>query len=205
MKVKASINRLTGAQNNIKNAMGFLEVQDGLLETAGKIVMRMSELKGYATQDPLKSESDIASYNNEFKDLQYQLFQISEMDFNGTSLFANYAADSSTGSASTTEAKFGGKDQDPLKDFTLDIFTSSEGSEGTKVSIHKSLLLSALTLRQTDEDFTAEDGEAAVVQIRDIGPRRKMNFSTQQEKIKYDNGKQPMVPLPPVKVYHPGS
>jgi flagellin-like hook-associated protein FlgL len=160
MKVKASINRLTGAQNNIKNAMGFLEVQDGLLETAGKIVMRMSELKGYATQDPLKSESDIASYNNEFKDLQYQLFQISEMDFNGTSLFANYAADSSTGSASTTEAKFGGKDQDPLKDFTLDIFTSSEGSEGTKVSIHKSLLLSALTLRQTDEDFTAEDGEA---------------------------------------------
>ena len=39
MKVKASINRLTGAQNNIKNAMGFLEVQDGLLETVGKILL----------------------------------------------------------------------------------------------------------------------------------------------------------------------
>ena len=33
--------------------------------------MRMSELKGYASQDPLKGEQDIASYNNEFKDLQY--------------------------------------------------------------------------------------------------------------------------------------
>jgi len=159
MKVKASINRLTGAQNNIKNAMGFLEVQDGLLETTGKIVMRMSELKGYATQDPLKSEADIASYNNEFKDLQYQLYQISQMDFNGMSLFANYAAaDNSTGQASGDEAVFGGKDQDSTKDFTLDIFTSSEGSEGTKVSIHKSLLLSALTLRQTKEDFLPEDG-----------------------------------------------
>ena len=56
MKVNAAINRLSGAQNNIRNAMGFLEVQDGLLETAGKIVMRMSELKGYASQDPLKGE-----------------------------------------------------------------------------------------------------------------------------------------------------
>ena len=42
MKVNASISRLTGAQNNIKNAIGFLEVQDGLLETAGRVVMRMS-------------------------------------------------------------------------------------------------------------------------------------------------------------------
>jgi flagellin-like hook-associated protein FlgL len=159
MKVKASINRLTGAQNNIKNAMGFLEVQDGLLETTGKIVMRMSELKGYATQDPLKSEADIASYNNEFKDLQYQLYQISQMDFNGMSLFANYAAaDNSTGKASNVEAIFGGKDQDSTKDFTLDIFTSSEGSEGTKVSVHKSLLLSALTLRQTKDNHLPEDG-----------------------------------------------
>jgi len=160
MKVKASIGRLTGALNNINNGIGFLEVQDGLLETAGKIVMRMSELKGYATQDPLKSETDIASYNNEFKDLQYQLFQISEMEFNGMSLFANYASkDDGTGAPSSSEAVFGGKDQDNTKDFTIDIFTSSQGSAGTKVSIHKSLLLSALTLRQTRDKYMAEDGD----------------------------------------------
>ena len=39
MKVKASINRLTG-HKIISNAIGFLEVQDGLLETAGRIVMK---------------------------------------------------------------------------------------------------------------------------------------------------------------------
>jgi len=150
MKVKASINRLTGAQNNIRNAIGFLEVQDGLLETAGRIVMRMSELKGYASQDPLKSDSDVASYNNEFKDLQVQLYQISQMDFNGASLFARYATDNSNPGQTDNnrEAVFGADKQNSLYDHTLDIYTSSEGSEGTKVSIHKSLLLSALTLKQ---------------------------------------------------------
>ena len=121
MKVKASINRLTGAQNNIRNAIGFLEVQDGLLETAGRIVMRMSELKGYATQDPLKSDSDVASYNNEFKDLQVQLYQISQMDFNGASLFALYRTDPNNPGETdnTTEAVFGAHQQDALFDHTL--------------------------------------------------------------------------------------
>ena len=73
MKLQASINRLTGAQNNVKNAISFLEVQDGLLDAVGKIVDRMSELKGLASQDPMKSDQDRASYNNEFKDLQIQL------------------------------------------------------------------------------------------------------------------------------------
>ena len=173
MKVKASINRLTGAQNNIRNAIGFLEVQDGLLETAGRIVMRMSELKGYATQDPLKSDSDIASYNNEFKDLQVQLYQISQMDFNGASLFANYATDDGNPGVtdSRVEAVFGGPDQNPLFDNTLDIYTSSEGSEGTKVSIHKSLLLSALTLKQdrtSGEILDAADAQSTTNNIYNI-------------------------------------
>ena len=138
MKVKASINRLTGAQNNIRNAIGFLKVQDGLLETAGRIVMRMSELKGYASQDPLKSDIDIASYNNEFKDLQVQLYQISQMDFNGASLFALYRTDpNNPGETDDAEAIFGADKQHTLYDHTFDIYTSSEGSEGTKVSIHK--------------------------------------------------------------------
>jgi flagellin-like hook-associated protein FlgL len=149
MKVKASINRLTGAQNNIRNAIGFLEVQDGLLETTGRILMRMSELKGYATQDPLKSESDISSYNNEFKDLQVQLYQISQMDFNGASLFALYRTDPNNpgNTDSANEAVFGGPSQNKLWDNTFDIYTSSQGSDGTKVSIHKAMLLSALTLK----------------------------------------------------------
>ena len=89
MKLQSSINRLVGAQNNVQNAMSFLEVQDGMLDTVGKIIDRMSELKGLASQDPMKSTQDRASYNNEFKDLQTQLHDISQMKFNGVSLFAN--------------------------------------------------------------------------------------------------------------------
>jgi flagellin len=158
MKVNAAINRLSGAQNNIRNAVGFLEVQDGLLETTSKIIMRMSELKGYATQDPLKGETDIASYNNEFKDLQYQLYQISQMDFNGMSLFANHTTNAS-GANTNVEAGFGGKDQSAQLDNTIDIFTSSEGSSGPKVSIHKGLLLSALTIKQGGD--LADNGQNA--------------------------------------------
>ena len=167
MKVRASINRLSGAQNNIQNGIGFLEVQDGLLDTVGKIVMRMSELKGFASQDPMKGEQDIASYNSEFQDLQVQLYQISQMAFNGMSLFANNTTGTVVGGATHgDEALFtgylNGKEDhkragetgtvDMISqanyDNTLSIFTSSEGSNGPAVSIHKSLLLSALTLHQ---------------------------------------------------------
>ena len=146
MKVKASINRLSGAQNNVQNGMGFLEVQDGLLDTAGKIVMRMSELKGFASQDPMKGETDIASYNNEFRDLQLQLHQISQLDFNGMSLFARYVSDGNGGDTGVL-AVFNGANQSASLDHTLDIYTSTQGSAGSKVSIHKSLLLSALAFQ----------------------------------------------------------
>jgi flagellin len=138
MKLSAAINRISGAQNNVQNAISFMEVQDGMLDTVGKIIDRMSELKGLSSQDPMKSEQDRASYNNEFKDLQAQLYDISQMKFNGVSLFARYANDG-------TGAEFGGAEQSSSKDNTLTIFTSAEGAAGSKVSVHKSLLLSALT------------------------------------------------------------
>lgn len=142
MKLEAAINRLTGAQNNVKNAISFLEVQDGLLDSVGKIVDRMSELKGLASQDPMKSEQDRASYNNEFKDLQVQLHDISQMKFNGVSLFGNFTTEKGS-----DEALFGADKQSALEDNTISIFTSADGASGSKVSVHKSLLLSALTLR----------------------------------------------------------
>ena len=147
MKLSASINRLAGAQNNVQNATSFLEVQDGMLDTVGRIVDRMSELKGLASQDPMKSEQDRASYNNEFKDLQVQLYAISQQGFNGVSLFANHTTNSD-GVNTGNEVVFNGKDTSRTLDNTLTIFTSTEGSGGAKVSIFKSSLLSALTIGQ---------------------------------------------------------
>ncbi len=142
MKLSASINRIAGAQNNAQNAISFLEVQDGMLESVGKILDRMSELKGLASQDPMKSEMDKYSYNNEFKDLQVQLYSISQQRFNGVSLFASHT----NGNAL---AEFRGMEWNTTMDNTISIHTSAEGSSGSKVSIHRALLLSALTIHRS--------------------------------------------------------
>ena len=88
----------------------FLEVQDGMLDSVGRILDRMSELKGLASQDPMKSAQDRASYNNEFKDLQIQLYDISQMKFNGVSMFANHNTEKG---AVADEALFNGAEPRP--------------------------------------------------------------------------------------------
>jgi flagellin len=143
MKLNAAVSRLTGARNNVQGGMSFLEVQDGMLETSGRIVNRMAELKGMATQDPMKSAQDVASYDNEFKDLQVQLYQISQQTFNGASLFAI-----GTANDGVVNAIFSSTDMSQT-DNTLEIFTSSNGSQGTKISLHRSAMLSALTINTT--------------------------------------------------------
>ena len=151
MKLNASISRLTGARNNVQNGTSFLEVQDGVLDGVGKIVTRMSELKGLGSQDPMKSSQDIDSYNLEFRDLQRQLYDMSQMTFNGVSLFANYANNG------TTESVF----RNDSTNHTVSIHTSTQGSAGSKISLHKAALLGALTMtnnvNQTAAAFSSAD------------------------------------------------
>jgi flagellin len=145
MKLNAAVSRLSGARNNVQNATSFLEVQDGVLEGVGRIVTRMAELKGLGSQDPMKSSQDIASYDLEFKDLQRQLYDMSQMTFNGASLFANYSSPE-TGAA--VESVFG----DDSTNHTISIHTSTQGSQGSKISIHQAGLLAALTIEVDDLD-----------------------------------------------------
>jgi flagellin len=137
MKLSGTINRLSGVEKNIDNAISFLQVQDGVLDSAGKILDRMAELKALS-QDVLKNASDIANYNAEFQNLQVQLHQMSSTTFNGVSLFAGH-----TETAGSTEVIFGGT---AVQDNTVSIFTSATGESGSKVSINKTMLLSALTI-----------------------------------------------------------
>jgi flagellin len=129
MKLKGSINRLKGVEANIGNAISFLQVQDGILESSGKIVDRMAELKALS-QDVLKNSSDIANYNSEFKNLQVQLHSMATTKFNGVSLFGTGVA---FGSDNTNKKA---------------IVTSADGS--VTVSINQSQLLSALTIDTSD-------------------------------------------------------
>ena len=91
MKLESSIVRLGGAQKNAQNATSFLEVQDGVLASAGKILNRMIELKGLS-EDVMKNASDSENYNREFKDLQMQIYDMATLKFNGVSMFATTTA-----------------------------------------------------------------------------------------------------------------
>ncbi len=135
MKMESAIVRLAGAQKNVQNATSFLEVQDGVLQAAGKIVNRMIELKGLS-DDVMKTASDIENYNREFKDLQMQIYDMASLKFNGVSMFASTSTDTGT------NAVFNDINQDNM----VSIYVSADGTSGPTVSVNKALLLSALTI-----------------------------------------------------------
>jgi flagellin len=141
MKLNASISRLKGVNNNIQNAVSFLEVQDGVLQGSASIITRMGELKALS-QDVLKNDSDISNYNAEFQNLQVQLYQISQETFNGVSLFATTTAATADPAIVANQNIFGGGAQ---VDNTVNIFTTERGGGGSKVSINKASMLSAVT------------------------------------------------------------
>ena len=86
MKLNHSINGLRGASKNISNAISFLQVQDGILDSAGQIVGRMGELRGLYS-DVTKDGDDKALYDSEFRDLMNQLNSLASSTFNGIALF----------------------------------------------------------------------------------------------------------------------
>ena len=136
MKMESAIVRLSGAEKNVQNATSFLEVQDGVLQAAGKIVNRMIELKGLS-DDVMKNASDIENYNREFKDLQMQIYDMASLKFNGVSMFASTTSNAGGGAATFN---------DIASDNTVSIYVSADGTSGPTVSVNKSLLLAALTI-----------------------------------------------------------
>jgi flagellin len=112
MKLSAAIRRTEATQANVNNALSLLQTQDGVLKSAEKVVIRMSELVHLAT-DVTKSTSDKALYQTEFKSLQSQLTSMITEEFNGVSLFT-------TGSYNDTRDTAGN---------TLTVVTSHDGGQ----------------------------------------------------------------------------
>ena len=152
MRLQAQINRTSGAQNNVSNALSLAQVQDGALSTVGSIVDRMSELRSLA-DDVTKNTSDIANYNTEFQQLRQQLNNIVDEKFNGISLFSG-------GADSTFNVDLVSTEQ-------LKVFTSEEGASGATISLGKLSLESALNVRSfaaatgINATFTADNNLAA--------------------------------------------
>jgi flagellin len=91
-KLKAALNRNTRAQQNVQNSISFLQVQDGALKTSSQILDRISELKTMSL-DPTKNSADIANYQAEFGQLQSQLQNVRDEQFNGVNLFQTAQSD----------------------------------------------------------------------------------------------------------------
>ncbi len=88
MKLSAAAKRSAAANANIGNSVSYLQTQDGVLKTAGKVLDRMSELKTlYA--DPTKNTDDLANYDAEFTQLQDELTSLTGEEFNSVALFGS--------------------------------------------------------------------------------------------------------------------
>ncbi len=88
MKLSAAIKRTDAASTNVANAQSFLQVQDGALKTAGKVLDRISELKTLS-EDVTKSTSDKENYQTEFAALKSQLTSITNEKFNDVAVFGS--------------------------------------------------------------------------------------------------------------------
>jgi flagellin len=89
-KINAQLNRNDVVRQNVQNGISLLQVQDGALAVAGKIVDRISELRMMA-EDVTKNVGDVENYSKEFIELQRQLSEVHREKFNGVVLFTSNA------------------------------------------------------------------------------------------------------------------
>jgi len=88
MKLSAAAARSGAAASNIGNSVSYLQTQDGVLQVAGAVLSRISQLKTlYA--DPTKNSTDLANYDSEFTQLQGELTSLTSETFNSVSLFGS--------------------------------------------------------------------------------------------------------------------
>ena len=108
MKLTASLRRNEAASTNVNSALSYLQTQDGALDIADSILLRMAELATLASSSTL-STSDRAAYNTELSGLKDYLGTLFSETFNGLSVFR-------TGDNTGT----------PLSTVTLPVVTSLE-------------------------------------------------------------------------------
>ncbi|MGF1485459.1 MAG: flagellin [Opitutales bacterium] len=102
MKLMAAQKRTDAVNNNIANAISFLQSQDGALQLAADVLTRISELKMLAS-DVTKNAEDIANYEKEYTELQKQLDNITNERFNNVTMFVPAGDPNATISVLSTE------------------------------------------------------------------------------------------------------
>lgn len=136
-KLESQASRTNAMIQNTQNGLSFLQVQDGAMETIGKVVNRMAELRVMA-DDVTKNSGDIENYSKEFIELQIQLGQMKQQKFNGISLFAQ-TGHTLNGNGSKETGYYTPSDSSPLayEKFGHTLLTSPDGlSEEGSISLN---------------------------------------------------------------------
>jgi len=192
LKLASKTNRTSAVMQNVQNALSYMQVQDSSLQTVGKILDRMAELRTMA-QDVTKNTGDIENYSKEFVELQSQLQQIKNETFNGISLFAsgNYSTSadptmnradnalsiaSTTGGASTKFHRYGR---------TLYTHPGGQTNDGS-VSLNVSNLEYVLDVGALDSRYASTWGGGTNASGLDLGNVNSDNSTTASDGMTSD-------------------
>jgi len=138
LKMGAAVTRYGTTKKNLQNAISYLQVQDGVLQSAVSIVSRMADLRTMA-DDVSKSSEDLDNYYQEFTVLRTQLTNLNSEEFNGSAIFG-------TGASRT-------------------VYTSEQGSAGPQVNFYTggaSITGGSYALASTGETATVTNGNSFV-------------------------------------------
>ena len=136
-KLDAQAKRTTAGMQNIQNALSLLQDQDAKLDSVGKILDRLAELRTMS-DDITKSSGDIENYSKEFNELQLQLFNIGNQQFNGIDLFS-YDDTDQTSLLKSTQSSYNNSDgsTETFIKFGLNLSANeSSHSNGSNISIN---------------------------------------------------------------------
>jgi flagellin len=144
MRLTAAIRRSDAADTNVQNAVSFLQTQDGALDSVGKVLGRISELKTLSL-DVTKNQDDKDNYDTEFTALQAEITKLSGGTFNSVNLFGG-----GTLAVSTTE--------DGLAAGNVDITQSDVAGNADVTAITGATGLAGITTANVDDAITAVAG-----------------------------------------------
>lgn len=86
MRLNAQIARKNAVYNEVNNAASFLDTQDGVMDAAYNVLLRMSSIAASAED---ANTSDLPAYQTEYDALEEELLGYTNEQFNGQDMFSN--------------------------------------------------------------------------------------------------------------------
>jgi len=163
MKLTSQMARVSGAQNNLSDAISFSQTQDGYLSQVDSALSRMSELT-VLSQDVTKVTSDRALYNQEYTALATYIDNVATKDFNGVSLFTANALNVTTspdGSSpfSMTGVDLGGATYTTATSATIDTVANAVTAQADVIAAITQLASDRATVGTNEETMTYNNNQ----------------------------------------------